>query len=216
MAIDPRLSGSIDGMSMPDRVPQWLFGYASLVNQPRRRLTREISQDGFVADLRGYRRIWKVAMDNRIDIPGYKYYVDPASGARPPVHVAFLDIEPDDQYAVNGVCIPVRSDQVGAIDRREQQYTRIDVGERFPMLDGPVWVYIGSAEGRARRGSGDRRGSTVVTAEYLDSVLRGFGELGDAERLAFISSTTPCGCPVVDLRRRPIPAAPGHTTATSS
>ena len=73
---------------------QFVFGYASLV---------EHLPDGFAADLKGHRRVWAVAMDNSRDLPGYKYYVDRHSGARPAVHVTFLDLEPDPATAVNGV-----------------------------------------------------------------------------------------------------------------
>jgi hypothetical protein len=185
--------------------PQWLFGYGSLVAQPLGGLTRAIRQDGFVADLHGYRRTWGVAMDNRIDLPAYKYYVDPVSGERPPVHVAFLDIEPVAGGSVNGVCVPVTPDQLNGLDRRERQYDRIDVGAQFASLDGPVWVYVGSPEGRERRRVGDRTGATVVARAYWDGVLQGFTLLGKGERLAYETSTSPCGCPIVTLSRRALP-----------
>ncbi len=154
-------------------------------------------------------------MDNRVDIPGYKYYVDPTSGERPTVHVAFLDIEPHERDSVNGVCVPVTSVQLAALDRRERQYERIDVGDRFPLLAGPVWVYIGSRQGRARRSAGDRDGTTVVTREYRDRVLRGFAVLGGAERLAFEASTSPCGCRVVELSRRALPGEPTRDVSSA-
>ena len=155
-------------------------------------------------------------MDNRVDIPGYKYYVDPVSGDRPPVDLAFLDITPAVDDTVNGVCVPVTSDQLTTLDRREQQYDRIDVGARFPMVAGPVWVYIGSAQGRERRRAGDLNGTTVVAREYRDSVLHGFDKLGERERLAFETSTSPCGCPVVDLSRRDVPDKPDWDASTAS
>jgi len=144
-------------------------------------------------------------MDNRIDIPGYKYYVDPISGDRPRVHVAFLDVEPGHDDQVNGVCLPVTSDQLKELDRREQQYDRIDVGAHFPMLAGPVWMYIGSDQGRRRRRAGDRNGTTVVSREYWERVRHGFDMLGDGERLAYEASTSPCGCRLLELSRRALP-----------
>lgn len=147
-------------------------------------------------------------MDNRIDIPGYKYYIDPISGDRPPIHVAFLDIEPDTDSKVNGVCVPVTSGQLTELDRREQQYDRIDIGEQFPMLADPVWMYVGSTRGRERRRAGDLSGTTVVTREYRNSVLHGFDMLGSDERLAYETSTSPCNCRVVELSRQPLPDKP--------
>lgn len=168
-------------------------------------VTRAFGPQGFVADLPGYRRTWDVAMENLLDIPGYKYYVDPDTGQRPPIHVAFLDIARDDRGSVNGVCVPVTSQELAALDRREQQYERSDLGHRFPLLDGPVWVYVGSPSGRARRRAGDRAGTTVVHREYLERVVAAFEALGPAERRRFDASTTACGCPIVDLTRRTVP-----------
>ena len=62
----------------------FLFGYGSLLRFP----------GGIPCHLLGHRRAWNVAMDNRQTIPGYKYYVDPDTGERPPVHVTFLNIYP--------------------------------------------------------------------------------------------------------------------------
>ena len=60
---------------------QFVFGYGSLTARPGPAPTRELKERGFVADLAGLRRVWGVAMDNRRDLPGYKYYTD-AGGAR--------------------------------------------------------------------------------------------------------------------------------------
>ena len=68
-----------------------MFGYGSLTARPGLVVTRELKEDGFVADLAGLRRTWGVAMDNRRDLPGYKYYTD-AAGRRPQVFVAYLDL----------------------------------------------------------------------------------------------------------------------------
>ena len=62
----------------------FVFGYGSLVRRP----------DGIPCHLLGHRRAWNVAMDNRRTIPGYKYYVDPETGERPPVRVTFLSLYP--------------------------------------------------------------------------------------------------------------------------
>ena len=67
---------------------QFVFGYGSLAAEPHRAPTRELRDEGFVADLAGYRRGWGTAMDNRRDLPGYKYYAA-SDGSRPAVSVAF-------------------------------------------------------------------------------------------------------------------------------
>ena len=81
-----------------------MFAYGSLAERPASR-----------AELRGYRRRFDVAMDNSVDLPGYKYYVDEASGERPEVFVAFVDLVPDDAAAVNGVVFEVDGD--GELER---------------------------------------------------------------------------------------------------
>ena len=52
-------------------------------------------------------------MDNRRTIPGYKYYVDPDTGERPPVHVTFLNIYPAAEGRVNGIAFPVTAEAAG-------------------------------------------------------------------------------------------------------
>src|SRR3954453_15770638 len=111
----------------------FVFGYGSLVRRP----------DGLPCNLLGHRRAWNVAMDNRRTIPGYKFYVDPDTGERPPVRVTFLSLYPAPEGRVkgvafpcrlpppegpgNGVAFPVTADDLDALDRRERNYDRIHV-----------------------------------------------------------------------------------------
>jgi hypothetical protein len=61
-------------------VIDYIFGYGSLAGGELTALgfvpSRVRRPEGFVADLAGMRRGWGVAMDNRLDRPGYKHYVD--------------------------------------------------------------------------------------------------------------------------------------------
>ncbi len=61
-----------------------IFAYGSLVARPGER-----------AMLPRHRRTWGAAMDNAVALPGYKRYLDPATGAHPDVRVAFLALAPD-------------------------------------------------------------------------------------------------------------------------
>ena len=74
-------------------MPAWtfVFGYGSLAIVPQLVPGRAFAPNGFVADLAGFERSWGVAMDNRHDLPGYKYYTDDR-GRRPEVYVTYLDI----------------------------------------------------------------------------------------------------------------------------
>ena len=84
-----------------------VFGYGSLVAAPAvGRVT-----------LHGHRRVWGVAMDNAVAIPGYKVYALP-DGTRPAVAVAFLDLSETAGEDVEGALLEV---DAGALDaaRRE-------------------------------------------------------------------------------------------------
>jgi len=186
-------------------IAQFVFAYGSLVTPPGAALRRRWSADGFVADLLGFQRVWGVAMDNRRDLPGYKYYTD-TGGRRPEVFVTFLDVRrsPDAGARVNGLCLPVDDARLAALDRRERNYERIDVSE-VVSVDGAdgirVWTYAGSAAGRERLRSGVAAGTAVIDANYLDGVRDGFALLGEPEHRACAGSLDPGGLPVVALRR---------------
>lgn len=180
----------------------FVFGYGSLVALGPPVPTRAREPHGFVADLRGLRRCWGVAMNNRLDIPGYKFYLD-EHGHRPDVHVAFLDIRPARGQSVNGVCLPVDPEQLAALDQRERNYLRRDV---TALCDLPgdavrVWTYVGSPAGRRRSTISRSAGRAVVDRAYLDAVIGAFKRLGAAEYAACAPSLHPDGLPVMALSR---------------
>jgi hypothetical protein len=129
-----------------------VFGYGSLV-----------TGGGTPARLHGYRREWNVAMDNRVTIPGYKYYVDPA-GERPRVVVTFLNLVPGD--GVDGVVLEA---DPAELDARERQYKRVDVSHAIDVV-GPVYAYIGRGEAVARFEAGLREGRAVAQRSYVEAV----------------------------------------------
>ena len=169
--------------SMVDFLGVYVFGYGSLVRRP----------DGVACSLRGFRRRWGVAMDNTRDVPGYKFYVDSATGERPAVFVAFVDLEEARGASAEGVAFAVDEAQLAALDDRERSYARVDVRERLSVVfDGPVWAYIGRPEARERFARGMAAGTTVVSREYRDSVPPVDGEAP----------------PVRELTRLPVPLSP--------
>ncbi|HSD76198.1 MAG TPA: gamma-glutamylcyclotransferase family protein, partial [Solirubrobacteraceae bacterium] len=151
------------------RLAGHVFAYGSLARDLR----------GEPAVLRGARRTWGVAMDNRRVIPGYKVWLDPRDGSRPAVHVAFLDLAAAHAGArVRGVLVPVSAAELERIDARERNYARVDVtdhlAERPRPRTGRIWAYVGTAAGRARFRAGTATGTAVVARAYLDAVRAAF------------------------------------------
>lgn len=183
---------------MPADDLSYVFGYGSLAAAP---------DGGYVTELRGHRRRWGVAMDNRRDLPGYKWYRLAATGERPAVFVAFLDVVAADGPGVNGVCRPVTARELAALDARERNYDRVDVTGLVAEARGRVWAYAGSAAGRARLETGVRSGSAAVSRAYREHVEAGFRALGADELAAYHASTDPPpdGCATLDLERVELP-----------
>ena len=149
-------------------------------------------------------------MDNRRDLPGYKYYVG-TDGRRPDVFVAYLDLVDvleDPRATVNGVCLPVDDATLEQLDRRERNYDRTDVSDRvaYGAPDGArVWAYIGSPAARERLAEGRRTGTAVIDAGYVRTVEAGFAALGAGELASVRPSLDPGDLPVVELTRHELP-----------
>lgn len=179
----------------------FVFGYGSLLEQ-----WTATGPLPLVCELANHRRTWNVAMENARTIPGYKYYVDAVTGDRPDWFVTFLNIVREPGHAVNGVVFEVTGELLSGLDRRERNYTRIDVSEDVSIpVDGPVWAYTGTraAITRFQRGLRDRR--AVISRPYHDGVLADFETIGAEARQRFLALTDPPPCPVVDLRRVDLP-----------
>ena len=158
------------------RGSQYVFGYGSLLERWRDRAEHD---EPTPAELGGYRRTWNVAMDNLRTIPGYKYYVDRATGERGAWFVTFLNVVVDPRATVNGVLFAVTGDQLAELDERERNYNRIEVSARLsPAVDGEAWVYAGSDAAVRRFAVGHRTGRAVVSLDYYERVLGDFAALG--------------------------------------
>jgi cation transport regulator ChaC len=167
-----------------------VFGYGSLLQ----------GGAGTPCRLAGHRRRLGVAMDNRRTVPGYKYYLDAATGGRPAVCVAFWDLVPDPASSVLGIAFAVADGDLEALDARERNYRRVEVSGRLDAdLGGPVWAYLGLASSRERYARAARDGRAVVARAYLEGVRSGFAAAG----LAF--EADPVEIPVIDLTRVDVP-----------
>jgi cation transport regulator ChaC len=161
----------------------FVFAYGSLLH----------GGTGDPCRLRDHGRRWGVAMDNRRTIPGYKYFLDAATGARPEVHVAFLDVVAEPGASTCGVVIPVDDAGLAALDARERNYRRVDVRAHVSAdPGGPVWAYLGLDAARKRYADAVRAGTAVVSRAYVDGVRAGF----EAAGLDFDADTEPLAVPV--------------------
>ena len=180
---------------------QFIFGYGSLVaTHAGKAYAPHLSR------LTGFRRGWGVAMDNRRDIPGYKYYLEAESGRRPDVFVTFLDIMPKPSAQVNGLVIPVSVSELADMDRRERNYQRLNVtGAVHPPVEGMVWAYAGLDEARVRCDQGVSEGVGVICQRYEQMVRNGFASFSDDEACLYDESTEPTKLPRMILQPARIP-----------
>jgi cation transport regulator ChaC len=175
----------------------FVFGYGSLLRRP----------GGIPCHLLGHRRAWNVAMDNRQTIPGYKYYVDPGTGERPPLHVAFLNIYPAPEGRLNGVACPVALEMLQQLDRRERNYVRVDVTQLLDVdIGGTAWAYLGRDDARQRFEAARRANTAVVSQDYFDAVRDDFATVGGLDE--FDQSTDRLTVPLRGLTRVDLPPPP--------
>jgi cation transport regulator ChaC len=194
-----------DGREAAARPSVFVFAYGSLVHPDQlRALAAEhgLAGEARLAILEGYRRAWDVAMDNRLDLPGYKFYRDAQTGERPPLRVTFLNIEPASGAWVNGVVLPVSPRVLDALDRRERNYRRVDVTAHLELsLPGTVWAYSAREEALARYRRGLEADTAVIARAYLETVEEGFRRWGAQAYRTYLASTPPPPVPLRHLRR---------------
>lgn len=215
----------------------WVFGYGSLADVERleRFLGRRLAPEEVVfGRLRGYRRSWNVATDNRLDLPGYKMYLDPKTGERPEVYVTFLNLRPvadgsgavsnpevANGAAVNGVAFRVSEDDLDRIRARERNYRLIEVtghwisestgggparrGRSEPGPPHRILVSVGRPEAVERFREGRQAGRAVVRTGYRRQVHAAFRSRGGAWWKEFRRTTDPPGIPERDLERVELP-----------
>lgn len=177
-----------------------VFGYASLVG-----LRAAYSGDGGEAPqpgrLYGFRRRWGVAMNNWEGEEGGKHFLDAATGGRPRIRVAYLDIYPQPGSLLNGLALPVDPERLAALDAREANYERIEVTRAFePPLLGRVFTYLGLPAARERCRQGAAAGDLVVSSAYVSAVRHAFKGLAPDALEEFDRTTDPCPFPERDLR----------------
>ena len=112
-------------------------------------------------------------MDNTRDLPGYKYYVDPETGERPAIYVAYVDLAPDPRARTTGVEFAVDEEALEALDRRERNYERVEITEG-------LWAYMGTDAARERFEHGRANGTAVVSRAYYEAVRARLAQIGES------------------------------------
>ncbi len=198
-------------MSSTPEVPHgvsYVFGYGSLVemNEPVTlggRLCRPVP-----GRLHGFRRRWGVAMNNGEATEMEKHFVDPETGEKPRIHVAYLDIEECEGGTVNGLAIPVDAQRLAELDVREINYLRLDVSAVFePALPSAVYAYRGTDAARERCLLEEPDAPVYVSRDYVAAIRRAFAALGEDALEEYDRTTQPLSFPERHLELRYPPPA---------
>ena len=144
-------------------------------------------------------------MDNSVNMPGYKYYVEKYSGDRPDGFVTFLNIRPCRGTSITGIAFEVSEQELEHLDRRERNYQKLDV---TAMIDGPisksVCAYIGLAEAEQRYQQGLKTETAMIAQDYYELVYQAYQSLGEKALTDYINTTDPPQIPIVDLEKRQV------------
>lgn len=188
---------------MPDPNPAaYVFGYASLVALRDPVEIEGAEYSPVPGRLNGFRRRWAVAMDNWDAANDHKHFLDPGTGKRPRVRVAYPDVEPSEGGTVNGLAIPVDAARLDALDAREVNYRRAEVSKAFePAVARPVFAYVGTDAARERCQAGIAQGNIYVSGQYLAGVREAFARLGADALAEFEQTTEPMPFAEMELER---------------
>ncbi len=179
-----------------------MFGYGSLVHREALEsfLGHELDGDLFgVGSLRGYRRAWNVARDNRRS--GHSESYRHRDGRRHEGTVTVLGIEAAGEAWINGVFIGVTQEDLLKLDRREAMYERVEVTAAVDGAPGPgrIITYLPSPAFRRLHSDGVAAGVDAISRHYLDTVTTGFGRLGELDR--YERTTSAPVSPVLDIAK---------------
>ena len=184
----------------------FVFGYGSLMNLDKLQeyLGRDLTfgLDFKICGLRNFRRCWNVAMDNCLNLPNYKYYINVETGNRPESFITFINIRPNQGKAVGGILFRVSHQELKKLDRRERNYQRIDITNKIEeKVEGKAWVYIGLKEAEQRYEQGLKQNKGVIVQDYIDSIHYGYGLWGQEIWFNYVATTDKPRVPILNLKR---------------
>lgn len=181
----------------------YVFGYGSLVE-----LVEPLVEDGRVfppvpGRLHGFRRFWGAAMNNWEATDAEKHFVDPDSGLKPRVKVAYLDIEQEAGSTINGLAIPVDAARLAELDLREVNYARVEVSTAFtPTIAHRVFVYRGTDAARVRGSRSTPDEPIHVSRQYVSRIKSAFAAFGADALEEYERTTEPLQFDARDLEPR--------------
>ncbi len=173
-----------------------MFGYGSLVAaaEAERLVAGEVAQLGTLAN---WRRGWNVAMANASAASDTKHFLDPDTGQRPAIFVAWLNVYPCPGAKVNGVFLPLTAAALPALDARERNYRRVEVSADASLPTHlPIWTYTGLAAGLERFRVGQATGTLFVSSDYHELCRMAFLSRGRKFSETYDDTTDPLPAPL--------------------
>lgn len=186
-----------------------VFGYGSLMNVAKlqKYLERDLTLnlDYQFCGLKDFQRCWNVAMDNRVDLPDYKYYINRNTGIRFAGFVTFLNMRPQPNQMLTGILFLVSDKELDNLDRRERNYRRINVTNSLNIaVQTPAWTYIGLDDAEKRYLQGLKQNNAIIPQAYWSSVNDAYLSLGKKAFADYLGTTDRPKIPVRDLEMHPV------------
>lgn len=167
---------------MTDKNRHFIFGYGSLINATSRAKTGETGQVWPVR-ITGYQRNWSVMSAE--------------------FGMSSVAVIPVLEAHCNGVLIEIDESEIPAFDQRERGYKRSQVHfeqlsayQQQSLPEGIVWIYHSHEIAKPTD-------DCPITLSYVDVILSGCLDLGDAFANDFLSLTQGWHHPVINDRRTP-------------
>ena len=187
----------------------FVFGYGSLMNVEnlQKYLGHDLTPDSdfIFCGLRDFHRCWNIAMDNRIDLPNYKYYIEQKTGNRPEGFVTFLNIRPVQGKTIIGILFRVSDRELRNLDQRERNYQRIDVTKAIDIpIQEKAWVYIGLDEAEKRYQESLKQDNAMISQDYFDLVHNAYLSLGKEVFSNYVATTDKPRVPILNLEMRKV------------
>lgn len=165
-------------------------------------------------------------MNNQIDLPNYKYYVDARSGQRFDGFVTFLNLYPSENSQILGILFEVNDQEIQHLDLRERNYQRLEISDAWfesgshfwtepgsdalpmPLTESwefptscPTWVYSGLDAAVQRYQQGMTAAKIAIAQPYAAAVTAAYASLGPAALQNYQTTTDPPTIPTLPLRR---------------